>query len=102
VRKELIQTYSAMETTAYEFAVDVLIPERVGKALVDFCSTEKGFRSGDFLGSALDMLGIGIGGKNLPLYSPRFINIKDDKMPHSPLTSPPVSHGESLRGVSPI
>jgi hypothetical protein len=96
IREELIQNYSAMETAADEFAVDVLIPKRVRKVLLDFCSTEKGFRATDFLAFALDMLGIRI--ENLSLYE-RFSNIIDDKMPHSPLTTPTVMHGENLRKV---
>jgi hypothetical protein len=71
--KDLVQNYSAMETAADEFAVNVLMPERVRKVLVDFCSTQKGFRSADFLGVTLGTLGIRVGGKNLSLYGSRVI-----------------------------
>lgn len=97
IHKRLIQNHSAIEITADEFAVDILLPDRIRDILVDFCSTGEGFRVGDFVGHVLDMLGIGVGGKNLPLYGSRFISIIEAKMPQRSLASPIVSYGSSLR-----
>jgi hypothetical protein len=92
---KLIQSHSAIETIADEFACHILIPQRVREIMQDFCNTSQGFNGGNFMGLCLEMLGISPSEMSL---TSRFVPIITDMMPN-PLAHSPVAHGEELRKI---